>query len=201
MKKDEFLDALRVKLSGMSKDDLEDRLDFYEEMIDDKIDEGYSEEDAVASIGTADEIADQILTETSFTKAAKEKIKPKRKLETWEIILLIVGAPLWVPLLVSVISVIVSLYVALWSIIISLWAVFGSMVVCAPAAVIMAVSSFTSGNVAIGFAFFGASMLFAGLSILLFFASRASSSGAVSLLKWMILCIKKLFVRGGTENE
>ena len=48
MNKQEFLDALRERLSGLPSREVEDRLGFYGEIIDDRIEEGISEHDAVA---------------------------------------------------------------------------------------------------------------------------------------------------------
>ena len=41
MCKQDFLNALEAKLSGLPKKDIEERLNFYEEIIDDRIEEGY----------------------------------------------------------------------------------------------------------------------------------------------------------------
>ena len=73
MTKVNFLFELRDKLSGLPTEDIEERLNFYSEMIEDRMEEGLSEEDAVAAIGTTDEIAKQIISEIPFTKIAKEK--------------------------------------------------------------------------------------------------------------------------------
>jgi uncharacterized membrane protein len=51
MTKQEFIDALRHKMAGLPKDDIEDRVAFYTEMIDDRVEDGLSEEQAVAEIG------------------------------------------------------------------------------------------------------------------------------------------------------
>ena len=47
MRKQEFLTELRKGLSGLPQDDIEERLSFYSEMIDDQIEEGLAEEEAV----------------------------------------------------------------------------------------------------------------------------------------------------------
>ena len=205
MTRDKFLGELRTRLNGIPRDDIDDRIAFYKEIIDDKIDEGYSETEAVADIGTVDEIVDDILMEMSFVKLAKEKIKRNgksgRKLEAWEIILLIIGAPLWFPLLVSAVAVIFSLYIVLWSVIISIWAVFVSFVACSPMALVMSAVSFVGGNIVLGFIFIGVALLCAGVGILLFFGARSATKGAILLMKKIVFAIKKLFVRGGTDNE
>ena len=123
MHKQEFLNALRERLSGLPESDLAERLSFYGEMIDDRIEEGLPEEEAVAQTGTVDEIARQILTETPLSRIVREKIKPKRSLRAWEIVLIVLGFPLWFPLLVAAVAVVISLYAVLWSLLIALWAV------------------------------------------------------------------------------
>ena len=60
MNKQEFLSALRNTLSALPQKDIEERITFYGEMIDDRMEEGINEEDAVAEIGTVDEIKTQI---------------------------------------------------------------------------------------------------------------------------------------------
>ena len=93
MTKQEFLDSLRARLSGLPRQELEERLAFYGEMIDDRIEEGRTEEEAVLDIGSADEISAQIIKDIPLTKIAKERLKPKRSIKTWEIVLLAVGSP------------------------------------------------------------------------------------------------------------
>ena len=56
MNKQEFLAQLRKGLSGLPQDDIEERLTFYSEMIEDQTEEGLSEDEAVAQIGSVDEM-------------------------------------------------------------------------------------------------------------------------------------------------
>lgn len=95
MNKQEFLGKLRSGLSGLPQGDVEERLTFYSEMIDDRMEEGISEEEAVCEIGSVDEIVSQIIADIPFTKLVREKIKPNRTLRPWEIVLLVLGSPVW----------------------------------------------------------------------------------------------------------
>lgn len=194
MTKQEFLDSLRARLSGLPRQELEERLAFYGEMIDDRIEEGRTEEEAVLDIGSADEISAQIIKDIPLTKIAKERLKPKRSIKTWEIVLLAVGSPIWLSLAIAALAVILSLYVVLWSVIISVWSVFASLVACAfgitAAGVVLAVSS----NSLSGFAMVGAGLVLAGLSVFLFFGCKAATKGIVLLTKAIALGIKKSFV-------
>ncbi len=195
MNKQEFIAKLQVKLHGLPKQDVEDRLNFYSEMIDDRIEEGRTEEEAVSEIGSVDEIAAQIVADIPLAKLAKEKIKPKRKLRAWEIVLLVLGSPIWLSLAVAAFAVVLSLYAVLWSLIISIWAVFGALVACALGSVIACTALAIGGNVLTGIAMIGAGIVCAGLSIFLFFGCKAATKGTLLLTKKIALGIKKCFVK------
>lgn len=197
MTKLEFLYRLEQGLSGMPKDDVKERINFYSEMIDDRVEEGLSEEEAVKEIGEVGEIVSQIINDTPLTKLVKEKIKPKRKLGALEIVLLVIGSPLWVSLLIAFFAVIFSVYVTLWSVIISFWAVFAAFVASAVGIIIggALISFFGSGL--IGAALIGAGLVLLGLSVLIFFACKLTTKVIIWLTKAMLLGIKKCFVKKG----
>jgi uncharacterized membrane protein len=73
MKKEEFLSTLKKKLSSLPKQELEERLNFYSEMIDDRVEEGRTEEEAILDIGSIDDISAQIIAEIPLKKIVKEK--------------------------------------------------------------------------------------------------------------------------------
>ena len=64
MNKQEFLEKLERGIADLPREDAAERLTFYSEMIDDRMEEGLSEEDAVAGIGSPGAIALLILAET-----------------------------------------------------------------------------------------------------------------------------------------
>ena len=201
MLKQEFTERLREKLSGLPNAETEERLGFYEEMIDDRIEEGLSEEEAVAAIGSPDEIAAQIIEEIPLKKIAKEKIKPKRKLKAWEIALLAVGSPIWFSLLVIVpFAVGISLYASLWAAIVSFWAVFVSVTASAFGGTVGGVGLIFLSHVPAGLALIGASLFCAGLSVFLFWGCKAATKGAVRLTGRVARGIKKLFIGKETEQ-
>lgn len=200
MNKQEFLGKLRQGLAGLPQDEIEERLAFYCEMVDDRMEEGLSEVQAVNAIGDVDEIISQIIEDVPLAKLVKEKIKPKRTLKAWEIILLALGAPIWFSLLIAAIVVVLSLYVVLWSVMVSLWAVFGSFAACAFAGIAFGIGYALTGNMLIGLGLLSAGVVCAGLSIFLFFGCKESTNGLLILTKKIALGIKKCFVRKG-ENE
>ncbi len=194
MHKQEFLDGLRARLRGLPEADIAERLAFYSEMIDDRMEEGASEEEAVAKIGSTDEIAAQIIADTPLTRIAKERIKSRRRLKAWEITLLILGSPIWLSLAVAALAVLVSVYVALWSVIVSFWAVFGSFLACAAGGVLGGTVVAVTGHGASGLALIGAGLVLAGLSILWFFGCKAGTQGCAWLTKQIALGVKRLIL-------
>ncbi len=61
MTKQEFLTRLKTKLSILSSDEIQDILDEYSEIINEKISEGKTEQEAVHDFGDLDELSSEIL--------------------------------------------------------------------------------------------------------------------------------------------
>ncbi len=195
MTKHEFLTALEAHLAGFPREELAERLSFYSEMIDDHVEEGRPEEDAVSELGTPEAIAEQILKETPLITLAKKRMKPSRSLKAWEIVLLVLGSPLWLSLLIAAFAVALSLYAVLWSGIISLWAVFaaavGSAVGCTAGGILF---SFTA-SLPVGLACVGAGIFASGLAIFLFFGCQAATRGILLFTRQLGIWTKRLFLK------
>lgn len=193
--KREFLEELRKRLSELDDQDYEASVAYYEEMINDRIEDGLSEEEAVKEVGSPAEAASQILAEIPLGKIIKARVKPKNKLPVWAIVLLIVGSPIWLSLLVAAVSVVISLYASLWAVVGSLWGVFASLAVsgtaCVMAFPVMAMQDYFYS----GLASFGAGLLVLGLAIFAFFGCHYATKGTVFLTKKLVLLIKCAFVR------
>ncbi len=194
MTKIKFLLELHDRLSGLPKDDVEERLSFYSEMIEDRMEDGLSEEEAVAAVGSADEIAAQIIEEIPLIKVAKEKIKPKRKLRAWEIVLLALGSPIWFSLLVVAFAVILSVLVVIWSVIAAFWAVFAAFVALFAGGIASGVLFIVGGKILVGIAMIGAGIASAGVAIFAFFGCLAATKGVLWLMKKTALGVKYCFV-------
>lgn len=195
MNKQEFLTELRKGLSGLPHDDIEESINFYSEMIDDRIEEGIPESEAVSDVGSVDEAVSQILSDIPLAKIVKKKIKPKKKLSVWVIVLLILGSPLWISILIALFAVILSVYVVLWAVIVCLWAVFVSMAACVIAGIGIGIAYAYEGDILIGIAMTGLGLLCAGLAIFMFFGCIAATKGACKLTKKIALGIKKCFIK------
>ncbi|MBR2722470.1 MAG: DUF1700 domain-containing protein [Clostridia bacterium] len=195
MNQQEFMTTLRARLSGLPAQDVEERLHFYREMIADRMEEGRTEEEAIADIGSPERIAEQIIADTPLTRIAKERILPQRRLRAWEIVLLALGSPIWLSLAVALLAVILSLYVTLWAVTVSLWAVFASVVACAPAGIALGVGTCIAGQPVGGVAIMGASLVCAGVGIFAFFGCYEATRGCVLLSGLGMRLIKKCFIK------
>ena len=194
MNKNEFLTALRERLQGLPEEDINKSIDFYCEMIDDRVEDGMNEEEAVEAVGSIEEILSQILSEVSLPKLVKEKVKPKRALKAWEIVLLILGAPLWIPLVATVIITVLAVYLSVWTVIISLYAVDLSIAVSGLVCIGVALALLFNGQIIPCGVVFGAGLVCVGLSILLFFAFNLVTKGILWVSKKVLLGIKGLFI-------
>ena len=197
MTKSEFLAGLRSALAGLPEADIEKSLDFYSEMIDDRVEDGISEEEAVAALGSIEDIKTQILKDIPITKIIKEKVKPKRSFRGWEIAVIIIGFPLWFPLLIAAAAVIFSVYVTLWSVIVALFAADVAFFAAAVAGLLGSLPIFILGNAAAGMLLIGAGLLCAGLGILWFFLCIAVTKAIVWLTK---VFIKSIFIGKGDKK-
>ena len=195
MTKQEFLSKLREGLSRLPKEDIEERVNFYSEMIDDRMEDGISESEAIEKIGTVESVISQTIEDTSLTKLVKEKIKPSRRMKTWEIVLLVLGSPLWLSLIIAAIAVVISIYLSVWAVVISLWLVFASFVGSAIGCVFGGVLVMFGGAYLTGVALIGAGLFCAGLAIFMFFGCKMVTKGVLKLTRKMIIGIKNYFVK------
>ena len=198
MNKAEFTQQLQTSLIGLSQEDINRSVDYYTEMIDDRVEDGMTEEDAVAALGSIAEIRSKILEEVPITKIVKEKITPKRSFSAGEIILLVLGFPLWLPLLLTAIIVGLVLYMTFWIIILSLYVVDFSVFISGIASIIVAIIQ--PAGFFQGMWFAGCGIAAIGIAILLFFGFNQITKGMLFLSKRIGLGIKKLFV-GGRIDE
>ena len=187
MTKLEFILALNEQLSAYPKAEVQQRLSFYSEMIEDRMEDGLSEEEAVAAVGDVERIAAEIAAELTPEEAPKPPKPAPREWKTWVIVLLIVGSPVWVSLAVGAGAAVLSLYASVWAVIISLWAVFGALVACGVCGIACGIGFAFGGYIFPGLAVVAAALVCAGLSILAFFGCKAITELTVTLTKRLFM--------------
>ena len=193
MNKKEFFALFRQELAGLPKDELENRVSFYEEMIDDRMAEGKTEEEAIADLGSVESIVNLIAEETSFVKLIKEKVKPNRRIKGWEIALIICGFPLWFPLLITGLVLLFVAYLLTWVFTIVAYVIEASFAVAAVGGLIGFFGYIFSGEFSL--IPLGASIACLGAAILFAFACYYITKGNIKLSKNLFIWIKKGFMR------
>ena len=194
MNKQEFLDRLRDSLWGLPPEEVEERLAFYGENIDDRMEEGLSEEEAVAQIGILDSVREQIMSEIPLAKLVKEKVRSKRSLKVWEIVLLVLGSPVWFPLLIAAAAVLLAVYIVLWAAVVCFYAVALSLAAGVLAGLAGIAASLKAGNLSAAVFSLGAGAVCAGLGILLFFACVWMTKAVLKMTGKMIMGIKSVLI-------
>lgn len=194
MNKEKFLLDLASALAGLPEEDVERTLEYYSEMIDDRVEDGLSEEEAVAAVGTVDEIRTQIIKDTPLSKIVKERVKPRRSLSGLEITLLIVGFPIWFSLLVAGAATLFSVWVSLWAIVVSFYATLATFFGAAVGGLVVSPVIIASGSSLSGLFLLGCSLASAGIGILWIFVCKYSTRGLV----WLTgAFVKSLFLKKG----
>lgn len=124
MDKTQFCALLGNKLKPyLSPKEMYKTLNFFEEMIDDRIDEGLSEEEAVSQLGDINIIVDQILDEHNIGKKQTKLVWRfiPRELGFINIVLLF---PAWITIFSLVASLFIVILSIIFSIVLSIIAIF-----------------------------------------------------------------------------
>lgn len=198
MTKLEFLTALAGRLAMLAGDERQKTLDFYGEMIDDRMEEGMSEEEAVASLEPVEEIAQEILCDQPLPDLLQARTdaasKAPRRRSALQITLIILGFPLWFPLLLAGGIVVLALYLVVWSLIVALYAVVGALGISALMGVAFGVWQMFL-NPASGLFLVGTGAICAGLCIFSVFGVQELSIQLIRLTTRLGRWVKSLLIR------
>ena len=99
MTKADFLQLLERALAQLPEEERRANLEYYSELLDDMLEEGMTEAEATAKLGSPSQIAQSILQEVPLGKLVSTRMKPKSGWTPLAIVLAVVGSPVWVPLL------------------------------------------------------------------------------------------------------
>ena len=198
MTKKVFLDSLREKLNGLPKSDVDERISYYEEMIYDIMDDGKSEEEAVAEIGTVDEVVYEIAQDTPLTKIVKEKIRRKGKLKTWQIVLICVTFPFWLPIAIVLAVIGLVTYILFWVGVIVSYAIEVALIIGSIAEMIAFFGYLFSGN--FNLIPLALAMLCAGGAVMMFFGCYWATRGTIKLHKKIFTWMKTGIIKKGGNN-
>ena len=188
MNKKEFLSELQGFLHGLPEKDVLQWLSYYEEMIDERIEEGVNEEDAVSAMGTPREIATKIASELNVVLSPIAEKKPKRTLRAWQITAIIIGSPIWISLLAVVVALAVAVCAVIVALVVAVCAVVVGFGAGGIGGIICSVILFAQGNVGGGILSVGSALVLAGFALI-------SYCACIRFLKGFALAMKKFWAR------
>lgn len=123
MTKQQFLDALRKGLSQLPEEEIRKQQAYYSEIIDDMVEDGMTEQEAVSRLGSVQEIYENILLDTPLPLLVKTKTRPKGGWTALTFVLVILGFPVWFPIAAALFAVVLSVYAVIWTLVIVAFAV------------------------------------------------------------------------------
>ncbi len=188
MNKQDFLKVLASRIQILPAAEQVKSLEYYEEMIQDGMEAGKSEEEAVEALGSIEDITQEILINAPIASLVKSRTFAKKR-SKGEIALLILGAPLWLPLLLSAAAIVLSVYLLVWTLAAVLFAIVLSFGASALITMAGAVFNLTHGRMLQAVFLIGASSLLVGLAFLTFVLSRIF---ALWLVRITIRCMRKI---------
>ena len=196
MSRDAFIGELRHRMAGLPQQTVERTVEYYSELIADSVEDGMSEEEAVARLGSLEEIVANVVKDTPLSQIVQTRVQEKKAkgVSGWVIALLILGAPVWLPLLIAALVVLFALFIALWAVVIALWAVVAAVILAALAAMVGGVIERARMHLAQGLVLLGGGLMCLGLCALAFLLMKLITVGTVKLCKWIWTGIKSLFV-------
>lgn len=189
----DFIKALADELAYQVKpSELHELINYYDEIIQDLMEEGYTEEEAVAKLGSPRELAKE-------AAGVKEiEIEIPRRFNPLVILLLIIGFPIWGSLLFAGLCLLLSFYLVIWCIpfstgIFGIASVFAGLFSAIFSPLVM-VGSIFAGVTQLGLGF-----LFFGLGILSLQFTYAISGFFLRITRNMTRWCKKLLFRSSRK--
>ena len=154
-------------------------------MIDDRVEDGMDEAAAVAALGSPEEAARQILLDTPLSQLVKARVKPERKPRVLDIVLLVLGSPIWLPLLLVAACLLLLLYLLLWLMVLIVYTIELSLGATALGGVFSCFTALLAGNPSRALFLLGVGVAAAGFAVLGWFA-------CVVVTRWMVAFSKQL---------
>lgn len=162
MTRDEYLKELRFFIGKLPKEDRKRILEFYDELIDDKLEAGMTEEEILQEFGQPQALAQQIFQDNGQTYSP-----PNTSSRIIKISAIILGSPIWVSLLAAFLLVVFALFLALWAVVLAFWCCALAFCISGAGGIIgSGLMLFFTGNPAAAFFQLGACLVLVGLGIL-----------------------------------
>jgi uncharacterized membrane protein len=199
MDKSEFLTQLRVALDRLPAYETDQLLAFYAEMIDDRVEDGMTEGEATESLGAVELIAEQLIAQTPAIPKAITRVKTKSRV--LNIVLLILGAPIWIPLAFAFAVTALSIWLVIWVLLVSLWAVIAALLLSGIAGIATGFYLLVTLHPLTALLSVGMGLFCIGIGLFSYFGVLAASKGLYRLTTLFAGKIKSLFIREARHEE
>jgi len=194
MNKVQFLRSLRELLAQLPEAEINKHTQYYSEIIEDMMEDGLTEQDAIASIGDINEIAASILMDYPIKTLVKTRSTPKGGWTAAAIVFAIIGSPIWIPILIAILSVILAIYIVIWAVVISLFACVIAIAATLAAAIVVG-AKLLIVTPAVGLLMIGTGLTGLAINVFLFWLVIAAAKGCVKLTAAVGRGIKSALIR------
>lgn len=160
MTKNEFIREIKIKTKHLTKAERREIISYYNEMISERMEDGMTEAEAVAALGSVDEL----MSTYAPAKPAAERRAPR--LRAWHVVFIVLGSPIWIVLLAALFVVLLAFYIVIWALVFACYAVFAALAISAFACVAAGFISLFAGGPAYFFAYLGAAGILGGLALM-----------------------------------
>lgn len=206
MTRDEWVAELRGLLErrGVPASEVADALEYYAEAIDDRVELGLSERQALEEIGSPAQACDAVAETVPVAKRAVAAATATRERKALIGVLLLVSAVFWVPLAFGLLGAVAGVYVTIWAAVLVVWTGVGSLLACGLGAVPLACYSASCGALAEGLFSGGALLALGALGVMLvplgIIASVLLFKASVLFVRWVAHFFLRV-ARGGQQPE
>ena len=192
MNKKEFFSVLVKQLQDLPLEERRRTENFYVELISDSVEDGLTEEEAVAKLGDPVMIAKEILGENVDLFESVKKTSRTNKLLI--VVLLILGSPIWGSLLFAGLTILMCVYLFIW---IPIFVLTVSSLSCLGGAVLLMVTSpfLMFHNLPLGLVQLGSGFLALGIFLLTLLLMKACWRMTIKATKGLTDKIIKIFRR------
>ena len=198
MNKEQYISQLKGRMEAAGITNVDERVEFYDEMLSDKIDSGMEEEIAVSSMEDIEDIIENARLEKPVTALVAERViksheeaKKNGNGVLW-IILAIVGFPIWLPIACVLFSILLTIYIVLWAMVFTIFMILLGFAIAAIASFAAFIAMFFGITpITFGLCGLGAALFFGGITVLLFKPCVALAKSIATMIPAIFKKIKK----------
>lgn len=198
MNKQEYLAQLRAALACLPEGEIEESVGFYAEMIDDRVADGMTEEEAVAQLDDPKAAARAIIADLPVVPRTVVRTKQRNRALYWTLVIL--GSPLWLTLLLAAGMLVLAGLLTIWCLILGLWLLAAGLLAGGPLGIGVCLWALAVGQPAYGVFELGSGLLCFGLGLFCLHGAVAASKTLMQVSRQWIAKAKAPFVKVKEEG-